>query len=319
MSIDERLTYMGLRAFNFLHDSIVFLAKGTAQGLSDFSSYMAGRYDEWHFLNNSIGPIPSSALNKQYSSNSTWKYNVKCNNITYHTTTSNVINRLPWLSAMIIADGVEHDISEFSRSFGFCADAGYMPNARLFMNCWSITSGFWYSSSNAPVIRIIDGNANEVTISVFDRSERTRDMWQSVVSGEFDLPRSENSSLTYSSEDEEETATDNDNGPVGTGLDITNSVEYRDETNIVDTVGNTDQQTETTTTNTDQQTETTTTNTDQQTETTTTNTDQQTETIAHDSESHVPEMQQRVYSALIASPVLVSQRALTSEDMELLD
>jgi hypothetical protein len=246
MSIDERLTYMGLRAFNFLYDSIVFLAKGTVQGLSDFSSYMAGRYDEWHFLNNSVGPIPSSALNSQYITNSTWKYNARHNIIVHHSASNYVINRLPWLSAVITADGVEHDITEFSRSFGFCADNGYMPNARLFMNCWSITSGFWYSSSNTPVIRIIDGNANEVTISVFDRSERTSDMWQSVVSGEFDLPRSENSSLTYSSE-EEETATDNETSPVGTDLDITNTVEYRDETNIVGTVGDTEAQVQETT------------------------------------------------------------------------
>ena len=179
MSIDDRLTYMGLRAFNFLYDTAVFLKTATKQGLSDFSAYMGGRYAIWHFLDNAIGPLPDSIVKNR--NHIVWSYNSDRNILHHHQSVENTYRGVSWLAATISCNGDEYDISNFARSFFYSAPEEFMPNRSLFLTCWSLNSGIWFTPNDNPQLQIVDDNGDEHTIYLFDRSSASIDHWCSLL------------------------------------------------------------------------------------------------------------------------------------------
>lgn len=184
MSIDDRLTYMGLKAFNFLYDTVVFLKYATKQGLADFSAYMGGRYAFWHFLDNAVGPLPDSIVKTR--NNIVWSYNTDRNILHHHQSEDNIYRGVSWLAAMITCNGIDYDISNFSRSFFYSAPEQFMPNMRLFMMCWSLNSGIWFTPNDNPQLQIVDENGEEQSIYLFDRSNTAAEHWSALLGSSSD-------------------------------------------------------------------------------------------------------------------------------------
>lgn len=224
MDLDTRITYLGLRAFNFLYDVAAFAGSTVKQGLSDFGAYMAGRYNIWYFLQGEIGPLPDSVVHNRSLANVEWTYNVEKYTLTHnHTIGLQVTSEHPWLTAAIRMGNIEYDMDEFIRNFKWVSNININPSKKLLLYSWSIHSGIWLSESDNPILRVITHEGEQVDIPIFDEND---DEWNRLLLGEeetesetetdsgneagSDESGSEEAEYEYESESEESDSEEND-------------------------------------------------------------------------------------------------------------
>lgn len=169
MDLDTRITLLGFKAFNFLYDISAFVGSTLRQGISDFSAYMAGRYNIWHFLEGDVGPLPDSVVHNRSIANIKWTYDVSSYKLTHnHTIGLQVTSEHPWLTAAIRIGNIEYDMDNFIRHFKWISTTNIYPSKKLILNAWSIHSGIWLSNNDNPIMRVITHDGDQVDISIFD-------------------------------------------------------------------------------------------------------------------------------------------------------
>ena len=204
MNLDTRITLLGLRAFNFLYDIGTFIGKLALQGISDFSAYMAGRYNIWHFLEGDVGPLPDSVVHNRSIANIQWTYDVTSYKLTHnHNIGLQVTSEHPWLTAAIRMGNIEYDMDEFIRRFKWVSNINIYPSKKLLLYTWSIHSGIWLSREDNPILRVITHEGEQVDINIFDNDD---DSWRRVLLGE--ESDSESESDTSGNEADSDTESD---------------------------------------------------------------------------------------------------------------
>jgi hypothetical protein len=199
MNLDDRITYIGLRAFNFLYDVGAICLNGIKQGLSDFSAYMAGRYNIWHFLEGEIGPLPDSVVHNRSIANIQWTYDVTSYKLTHnHNVGLQVTSEHPWLTAAIRMGNFEYDMDEFIRRFKWVSNVNIYPSRKLLLYTWSIHSGIWLSRDDNPILRVITYSGDQVDINIYDNND---DSWRRLLVGE--ESDSDNSTVSGNEDDSE--------------------------------------------------------------------------------------------------------------------
>jgi hypothetical protein len=182
MDIETRMTYMGLRAFNFLYNVGSIIGSSVVKGVNDFGAYMAGRYNIWHFLAGELGPLPDSVVNNRSIANIEWSYNVSNYTLTHnHTVGLQVTSENPWLTAAIRMGNIEYDMDEFIRHFKWVSNIRIHPSRRLLLYTWSIHSGIWLSESDNPILRVITHEGEQVDIAIFGDDD---DEWERLLVGD---------------------------------------------------------------------------------------------------------------------------------------
>ena len=182
MNLDDRITFIGLKAFNFLYDVGVLVGCAVKQGLSDFSAYMAGRYNIWHFLEGEMGPLPDSVVHNRSIANIQWTYDVTSYKLTHnHNVGLQVTSEHPWLTAAILVGNFEYDMDEFIRSFKWVSNVNIYPSKKLLLYAWSIHSGIWLSRDDNPILRVITYNGDQVDINIYENND---DSWRRLLVGE---------------------------------------------------------------------------------------------------------------------------------------
>ncbi len=181
MNLDARITYLGLRAFNFCYDAGAFIGNAVKQGLYDFSAYLGGRYNEWHFLEGEIGPLPDSVVRNRSIANIEWTYNTATHTLTHsHPRGLQTISSHPWLTASIRFGNIEYDADEFITKFQWTSYANIVPSRKVILYAWSIHTGIWFSERDNPILRVITFEGEQVDIPIFGES----DDWERLIYGD---------------------------------------------------------------------------------------------------------------------------------------
>lgn len=226
MDLDTRITYMGLRAFNFLYDIGKFIAKVTFQSLSDFSSYMGGRYNQWLFLEGDIGPLPDSVIKNRSITNIVWFYDVSKFKLTHnHNQGLQVTSTHPFLTASICVGNIEYDMDEFINNFKWISNAAVYPTCKLMLYAWSIHSGIWLSSDDNPILRVITHEGEQVDIPIFGDNDT---IWRRILLG---VDSDSDSDSESSNDADSEDSTTSDRAEQNESGQIENDESDSDESN----------------------------------------------------------------------------------------
>jgi hypothetical protein len=229
MDLDTRITYMGLRAFNFLYDVGKFIGKITYQSLSDFSSYMGGRYNQWLFLEGDIGPLPDSVIKNRSITNIVWFYDVSKFKLTHsHNIGLQVTSTHPFLTASIRVGNIEYDMDEFINNFKWISNATVYPTCRLMLHAWSIHSGIWLSRNDNPILRVITHEGEQVDITIFGDNDT---IWHRVLLGTESDSDSNNDADSEGSTDNDESSTTSDSAEQNETSQAENDESKSDESN----------------------------------------------------------------------------------------
>jgi hypothetical protein len=178
--IDHAISFFALRTFNFLYDTVDTTWSTVKQTTADFFSYMGGRHNIWHFLDNGIGPLPDSVIGSRSVRQPIWSYRTDTNCL--HHRDSGGWYDLFWLSASILVGGREYSMDDMIRNFSYIAPGDTKPTCRTIMYVWSIGSGIWFAPGDRPIMRIIDGQGEVHEIEVY--SDRDSERWTRVFSNE---------------------------------------------------------------------------------------------------------------------------------------
>jgi hypothetical protein len=178
--IDHAISFFALRTFNFLYDTVDSTWSTVKQTTADFFSYMGGRHNIWHFLDNGIGPLPDSVISSRSVRQPIWSYRTDTNCL--HHRDSGGWYDLFWLSASILVGGREYSMDDMIRNFSYIAPGDTKPTCRTIMYVWSIGSGIWFAPGDRPIMRIIDGQGEVHEIEVY--SDRDSERWTRVFSNE---------------------------------------------------------------------------------------------------------------------------------------
>ena len=182
MDIDTRIIYFGIRAFNFCYDTGLFLKNALKQGLSDFSAYIGGRHNEWHFLEGEVGPLPDSVVKNRSIANIEWSYNT--NNYTLYMNTFprnlRIITSHLWLTGSILIGNTEYDANDFIARLQWISNSTFLPSRKVILCAWSIHSGIWVSQRDNPILRVITINGDQIDIPIFGEYNG----WRGLITGD---------------------------------------------------------------------------------------------------------------------------------------
>jgi hypothetical protein len=194
MDLDTRIIYFGIRAFNFCYDKGLFLKNAIKQGLSDLSAYIGGRYNEWHFLEGEVGPLPDSVVKNRSISNIEWSYNTNNYTLYMYARPSNlrIITSHLWLTASFRVGNIEYDANDFITRFQYISNTTFLPSRKVILCAWSIHSGIWFNQRDNPILRVITINGDQIDIPIFGEYNE----WRRLITG--DGSDSDNESETLS-------------------------------------------------------------------------------------------------------------------------
>lgn len=202
--IDHAISFFAIRTFNFLYDTVDATWSTVKQSITDIFSYLGGRHNIWHFLDNGIGPLPDSVIRSTSVRQPIWSYRIDTNCLRHRD--SGGWYDLFWLSASILVGGREYSMDDMIRNFSYIAPGDTKPTCRTIMYAWSIGSGIWFAPGDRPVMRIIDGQGELHEIEVY--SDRDSERWVRVFSNED--TSSEEETDTDSGEEADQSDSDSD-------------------------------------------------------------------------------------------------------------
>jgi hypothetical protein len=184
-----------LTLYNFLSDTLDSFADYVKHRLHSLTHTLLGLSNNWYFLNASNIPISSLYCDRVDREDIDWTYNH--DTYTLNAEGSDLMYRLPWLSASLTIHGEEHSLDQWypRLMIGPSAHTPDLNPARI-AACWSIHTHVWAHVDPEAILTVIDHHGAVHEVSLY--TEYDEEGWLDI------LPLRQNDANAEEEEEEEE-------------------------------------------------------------------------------------------------------------------